>query len=141
MTSTKETELDLRIYSDYIEKSEIYKCSICELEGSEEEITDHLKEIERLGKFPFVEDRKLPTGSLIKVQNNYEDSYSLTNIVGYFYTLHHEICYYISPRVAVRDSDEYSFGEFGEYVYRNEILSCRKIKEKNLILDQKSFES
>lgn len=127
-------------YSEYIEKSEIYNCSVCGLKGSEKEIIEHLDNFQKLEKFPFCESNHLPTGSLIKVQNTYEDSYSLTNIVGYFYTYDHNICYYISPKVAVRDSDEYSYGDFGEYVYEDEILTHSKIKEKNLILDQKSFE-
>lgn len=121
-----------QILNQYIQKIEIYKCSICELEGSEEEILEHLKTIENKGKFPFKENQRLPTGSLVKVKNNHEKSYSLTTIDGYFYTENHDICYYIHPKIATRDYDHYSRGEYGEYVHANEILNCRKIKELEL---------
>ena len=125
-----------RILDQYVQKIEIYKCSICELEGSEEEILEHLKSIENLGKFPFREIRRLPTGSLVKVKNHRKNTYSLTNIEGYFYTEDHELCYNIHPKIVTRDYDHYSQGQFGEYVYSNEILNCRKIKELELKPEQ-----
>lgn len=124
---------------NFIEKIEIYKCSICELEGSEQEIIEHLEKLKNLGKFPFIQHRHLPTGSLIKVKNNNKESYSLTNITGYFYTNYHELCYYINPKIITKNYCDHEHGEFGEYVYGNEVLNCKKIKESKLILEQEEL--
>lgn len=125
-----------QILNKYIQKIEIFKCSICGLEDSEIEILEHLSLIKKSGKFPFNEIRRLPTGSLVKVKNYRKNTYSLTNIDGYFYTEDHELCYIIHPKIVTKDYDHYLQGQFGEYVYANEILNCRKIKELELLPEQ-----
>lgn len=127
-------------YFEYINKSEIYTCVICNLRGSEKEINLHLEEIKNLKKFPFVEQHKLPIGSLIKVKNNRRNTCSLTTIVGYFYTTEHELCYNIYPKIITKDYNEYTYGEFGEYIHNDEIISYKDIKNKNYSLEQNSLE-